>query len=270
MKKILIAGEGGQGVQSIAEILARAGNDEGKSVTYIPNFGVEQRGGVSIAFVQIDNKPIGYPKFDEADILVAMCNRAFEPIKRFIGEKTQFIFDNSFIDDEQIEPLRGIVKSYLALPAKDLALKQGSLKISNIIFLGALVNEISEIHQEKILELIEKQFKSHPEFKEQNYNAFSIGLNYAKDRSNQELKGLTKKEIQREFSDDKKTWERFSEYCKGCGLCLFKCPVKAISFSEDLNFLGTRLPKVDIAKCTACQSCQKICPDGAIKVSKKE
>ena len=41
--KIALAGEGGQGVQSIAEILAEAANEQGKQALYIPNFGVEQR-----------------------------------------------------------------------------------------------------------------------------------------------------------------------------------------------------------------------------------
>ena len=44
--KIVLAGEGGQGVQSIAKILVEAGYEAGKEVLYIPNFGVEQRGGV--------------------------------------------------------------------------------------------------------------------------------------------------------------------------------------------------------------------------------
>ena len=51
--KIVLAGEGGQGVQSIAKILVEAGYEAGKQILYIPNFGVEQRGGVSIAFCQI-------------------------------------------------------------------------------------------------------------------------------------------------------------------------------------------------------------------------
>ena len=51
--KIVLAGEGGQGVQSVAKILVEAGYEAGKQILYIPNFGVEQRGGVSIAFCQI-------------------------------------------------------------------------------------------------------------------------------------------------------------------------------------------------------------------------
>jgi len=36
--KIVLAGEGGQGVQSIAKILVEAGYEAGKQVLYIPNF----------------------------------------------------------------------------------------------------------------------------------------------------------------------------------------------------------------------------------------
>ena len=57
--KIVLAGEGGQGVQSIAKILVEAGYEAGKQILYIPNFGVEQRGGVSIAFCQISDEKIG-------------------------------------------------------------------------------------------------------------------------------------------------------------------------------------------------------------------
>lgn len=61
--KIVLAGEGGQGVQSVAQILTDAAALEGKEILYIPNFGVEQRGGVSIAYVQIGDERIGAPKF---------------------------------------------------------------------------------------------------------------------------------------------------------------------------------------------------------------
>ena len=37
--RVALAGEGGQGVQSVAEIMAEAAYDEGKQAIYIPNFG---------------------------------------------------------------------------------------------------------------------------------------------------------------------------------------------------------------------------------------
>lgn len=100
--KVAIAGEGGQGVQSIAEILAEAANEEGKNALYIPNFGVEQRGGVSIAFVQVSDGEIGAPKFQKADILIPVSPRAVERTKMYAGKDTVYIYDNSLIQEGEV------------------------------------------------------------------------------------------------------------------------------------------------------------------------
>ncbi|SDF49894.1 2-oxoacid:acceptor oxidoreductase family protein [Sporomusa acidovorans] len=101
--KIAIAGEGGQGVQSIAEILAEAANEEGKNALYIPNFGVEQRGGVSIAFVQVSDGQIGAPKFQKADILIPVSPRAVQRTKMYAGKDTVYIYDNSLIQEGEVK-----------------------------------------------------------------------------------------------------------------------------------------------------------------------
>jgi 2-oxoglutarate ferredoxin oxidoreductase subunit gamma len=100
--KIAIAGEGGQGVQSIAEILAEAANEEGKQALYIPNFGVEQRGGVSIAYVQISDGQIGAPKFVTADILIPLSPRAVKRTQGHAGQNTVYIYDNSLIQEGEV------------------------------------------------------------------------------------------------------------------------------------------------------------------------
>lgn len=267
--KILIAGEGGQGVQSIAEILAKAADAAGLSTCYIPNFGVEQRGGVSIAFLQIGNQPISYPKFETADILVVICNRAIGVAKKYIGEQTLLIFDSGFIFDEYIQKLQGQVQKYLSLPARDLAAEKFTSKATNMILLGAISSELKDVPKEKILQEVDIQFSKHPEFKEANAQAYELGRTYAAEKPNQQFKGSDKAEIKHEYLDDEKTWKRYPEFCKGCMLCVVTCPKQAISMTKELNFLGTNLPEVDLAKCTACGACQKICPDGAIRVSKK-
>lgn len=69
--------------------------------------------------------------------------------------------------------------------------------------------------------------------------------------------------------NNKKSWTNFKGLCKGCGLCLFKCPVKAISWDQkNLGVYSTPSVKVDIDKCTACGICEFICPDSAIRVKK--
>lgn len=100
--KVAIAGEGGQGVQSIAEILAEAANEEGKNALYIPNFGVEQRGGVSIAFLQVSDGEIGAPKFQKADILIPVSARAVQRTKMYAGKDTVYIYDNSLIQEGEV------------------------------------------------------------------------------------------------------------------------------------------------------------------------
>lgn len=95
--KIVIAGEGGQGVQSIAEILAIAANELGKETLYIPNFGVEQRGGVSVAFVQISDRPIRAPKFRKADILIPLSRRSVARTKQYASRESVYIYDNSLV-----------------------------------------------------------------------------------------------------------------------------------------------------------------------------
>ncbi|MDR3565345.1 MAG: 2-oxoacid:acceptor oxidoreductase family protein [Negativicutes bacterium] len=100
--KIALAGEGGQGVQSIAEILAEAANEEGKNALYIPNFGVEQRGGVSIAYVQISDGPIGAPKFQKADILIPLSPRAVKRTRLHAGKDTIYIYDNSLVQEAEV------------------------------------------------------------------------------------------------------------------------------------------------------------------------
>jgi 2-oxoglutarate ferredoxin oxidoreductase subunit delta len=64
--------------------------------------------------------------------------------------------------------------------------------------------------------------------------------------------------------------EIYKDLCKGCGICLEKCPVKALSWSqEEMNYYSTPAPEVDDKTCTQCGLCELFCPDCAIKVKPK-
>jgi len=152
--KILFAGEGGQGVQVIAEILAKAAHDQGKKATYIPNFGVEQRGGISLAFVIIEEKPVVYPKFEKADILAVLSDRSWERVEPYVDSKTVVI--------------RG--------PAMKNGLQSNlSPQVWNIVVLGK-VNRLGKIVDDKFLmkameDRFAKQFKIKPDLKELDIQA---------------------------------------------------------------------------------------------------
>ena len=57
----------------------------------------------------------------------------------------------------------------------------------------------------------------------------------------------------------------FPRLCKGCGLCIEKCPVKTLKWSDRLGVYGTPTPLVqEEIPCTGCGMCQMVCPDTAI------
>ena len=50
----------------------------------------------------------------------------------------------------------------------------------------------------------------------------------------------------------------FKDECCGCGVCVAKCPVSAISMVEDTE--GFQYPYIDSEKCIRCGSCINVCP----------
>ncbi|MCW2276979.1 4Fe-4S dicluster domain-containing protein [Heliophilum fasciatum] len=61
----------------------------------------------------------------------------------------------------------------------------------------------------------------------------------------------------------------FPGLCKGCGLCIEKCPTKTIRWSYNLGVYGTPIVEVQQdPECIACGICQNVCPDTAIVVER--
>lgn len=68
---------------------------------------------------------------------------------------------------------------------------------------------------------------------------------------------------------EKGFWTLFPGLCKGCGLCVEKCPVDCINWSDILGVYGTPAVEAD-NRCIACGICQDVCPDCAIKIDKRQ
>ena len=64
---------------------------------------------------------------------------------------------------------------------------------------------------------------------------------------------------------EKGSFTVFTGLCKGCGLCIAKCPSEALSWADMLGIYGT--PSVVANdKCVACGICEITCPECAISV----
>lgn len=72
------------------------------------------------------------------------------------------------------------------------------------------------------------------------------------------------------YEDGIGIFQLYPGLCKGCGLCIQKCPVNTIGWSDVLGVFGT--PTVEPGHgdpCIACKNCQAVCPDCAILILRK-
>lgn len=179
--RIALAGEGGQGVQSVAEILAEAAYNENKQTIYIPNFGLEQRGGVSIAFIQVSEDRIGAPKFNKADAVVALSERAISRTAIYSDANTLFVYDSGF--EVRPEDLPRESRKLIGIPAVDTANRKLHPKVFNIIIMGAVIGLTNVVSFESAKEALENKlaykFEKSPDLRELNYKALAIGKEMA-------------------------------------------------------------------------------------------
>ena len=86
----------------------------------------------------------------------------------------------------------------------------------------------------------------------------------------QEYKGLVVEGV----SKGKADWYLFTDLCKGCGLCLEKCPMnlkgeKCLNWSKEVGIYQTPAVEPDANICIGCGTCALLCPDAAIKIVRR-
>ncbi len=178
--RIIIAGEGGQGVQSIAKIIAYTAFLQGKKAVYVPYFSTEKRGGVTEAWAQVGDDAPSYPKFAKADLWVALSQRAVPRISGYLKDDTKIIVNASLVKD-----LSRIADwNPKAIDAGRIAKEElKKQRVFNMIMMGAMVKAIPGLDKDKFLHGIEKQFASKyekdPALKALNEKAFGIGYELA-------------------------------------------------------------------------------------------
>ncbi len=261
--RIVLAGEGGQGIQTIAKVIASSASKTGYEVTYLPSFGVEQRGTPSVAYLIISRHKILYPRFETADYAVVLSKRAVQTLEKNIGNHTAVVFNSSIINEKSFK-----IGKLLGLAATELA-STVSPRSFNVL-IAAKICQILSLDKitswKSVLEILEHKLKS-KEIVNNNQKVFDLG--WETDLENKIFSKQTFKPVNgiSEHKNKKRIAKVFNERCKGCGLCVEICPVRAIRFGSKIGIYGNFLPEIDIEKCIGCGKCFEICPDVAIKVS---
>jgi Pyruvate/2-oxoacid:ferredoxin oxidoreductase gamma subunit len=139
----------------MSDIICRSAIEQGFFVSHIPNYGLEQRGGVSLAFIQISDSEIAYPKFSKPDALLVMSEQARERTKQY-----------------QIADCRLQIAEYKELLEKNNIPAQSY----NIFFLGLIAKMLEEkkiATSEGILKLLEEKLGGKANWSE-NKRAFEL------------------------------------------------------------------------------------------------
>ena len=178
LTKIIVSGFGGQGVLSMGSTLATAAMLEGKYVTFLPSYGVEMRGGTANCTVAVSDEEIASPVASAPEFVVAMNQPAFVRFQGVLQAGGLLCVNSSLVNTESARSDIEI----LALPTSELAEKLGSIKVANMIMLGALVRASAMISYDAMVKnLTEILGEGKAKLLKLNREALAVGYNYTKD-----------------------------------------------------------------------------------------
>jgi 2-oxoisovalerate ferredoxin oxidoreductase beta subunit len=130
-----LAGAGGDGAQTAAMLIARAGINEGFDATHIPSYGPESRGGTSYADVHVASDEVLSPASPNPHILIAFNAPSLHKFAPAVRAGGTIIYDSSVIADPPAMPTG--VTAY-GVPLTRIATDLGRPLVKNIAALGAL------------------------------------------------------------------------------------------------------------------------------------
>ncbi len=175
-ERIIVAGFGGQGVMMIGKLLAHAGMIEGRNVSWLPSYGPEMRGGTANCHVIIADGMIGAPVVTEATCVMAMNLPSLEKFEARVEPNGLLLINSSLTPAHST---RDDARA-LEIPVNDIANAQGSLKVANVVMLGAYLALSGAVKEETILGVIEEMLgKTKRHLLDINVKALHEGMAFA-------------------------------------------------------------------------------------------
>ena len=133
--EIILAGFGGQGVLLIGKLLAYAGLESGREVTWMPAYGPEMRGGTCNCTVVLSDRKIGSPISRRPHNLIALNLPSLDKFEDAVRPGGVIVINTSLVTRM---PRRTDV-TVIAVAANELAVQSGTAKAANMVALGALL-----------------------------------------------------------------------------------------------------------------------------------
>jgi indolepyruvate ferredoxin oxidoreductase beta subunit len=181
---IIFAGVGGQGIISVAVMVAEAASKEGLHAKQNEVHGMAQRGGAVSCHVRISDKPIYADIIPKGSADYIFATEPMEALRYvdFLGPNGVIVTSGQPVkniaypdETELLETIRARGRSVIVDTAK-ITGELHNPKGGNIVVLGALIKQMGRFGEE-IEDLIKRRFASKGEKAvEANLKAFQIGM----------------------------------------------------------------------------------------------
>lgn len=174
---IIISGFGGQGTLFAGQVLGYAALDNGLSVTWIPSYGPEMRGGTASCTVVIADEEIGSPLVRSPDVSLVMNLPSLLKYEALVKADGVLIANSSLINrDLDRDDLK-----HLFIPANEIAEEVGMSRLANMVMIGSL----TFIKPVLTLEMIKTALAEHIPDRHRktiprNFDALEKGYTFAK------------------------------------------------------------------------------------------
>jgi 2-oxoglutarate ferredoxin oxidoreductase subunit gamma len=171
---IKLCGFGGQGIILSGLMIGKAAAIyDGMQATFTQSYGPEARGGECSASVIVSENRAEYPFVNEADILVALSQVAYNKYVKQLKPEGLLVLDSDLVEPQNAPEgatIRGV-------PATAFAEQLGNKIVANVVMLGfftAVSGKVSRKSMEKVIsETVPKRFI------ELNMKAFAKGYDHS-------------------------------------------------------------------------------------------
>lgn len=173
-KDFIIAGSGGQGVISLAILLANAyGLFENYEVAQSQSYGAQARGGASQASLVVSDRIINYIDVDKADVFIAFNEPGFRKYYPKVKEDAIVFVDSTLIDESYY---KDIPQTVYTIPATNIADHQFKLFMANVVMMGFVAAKLGDLSMDSLRKVIAAQLPA----KAYDENVSALEAGYAR------------------------------------------------------------------------------------------
>ena len=177
MIEVICSGFGGQGILVAGMIIADAGMEQGKQVSWYPSYGFEMRGGAANCDIKISDGEIPSPYCLEADIIYTLNEDAVNKYESVVKPGGLLLVNSSLVNKDRT--YRDDI-TVIKVPATDIATELGNSQGTNIVMLGAMACASPDYDEDYMRGAIDHYFAKKGKVNAKNRLCFDRGADEAR------------------------------------------------------------------------------------------